>query len=50
MQIERVAKTLVSRRHKAWMRTFVERQGTHIPDFDALYRRKAELERRNDRP
>jgi len=30
--------------YKEWMRAWVERQGTNLPDFDALYRRKAELD------
>jgi hypothetical protein len=29
-----------------WMRTFVSRQGTEMPDFDALAERKAELDRK----
>jgi hypothetical protein len=27
-----------------WVRTFVDRQGTIMPDFDAIYRRKTELD------
>jgi hypothetical protein len=27
-----------------FMRKLIVRQGTHLPDFDALYRRKAELD------
>jgi hypothetical protein len=29
-----------------WMRAFVSRQGTEMPDFDALAKRKVEFDRR----
>lgn len=32
------------RKQFAWMSAFVNRQGTTMPDFNSLYRRKAELD------